>query len=184
MSSMVLVSAIISLILTASIYGFGPLIFYLKRRNPLQKQTLKAFHIIYTVIIALFFSVANSLNGLSINFAPAVIWGTLFYHINKSKLSDKGLIIPTAEEAPTITNTEEIHISEALDEHPEPCSEIPASKKKAHTVKVRRHADSTAPMSVPVKKVTAPITAAVDTPDRGEPSVAASPTISTQEKRR
>lgn len=143
------VSMIISLILTAIIYGLAPLFFYLKRRSPIQKRRLKAFHITYTVLVALVFAVANSLNGISINFAPAAIWGTLFYHVNKSKLSDKGLLIlnhvtiPSKEaqqpvEAP-VADIGDTSISgstrEIPNEYIEEYGEFPAGEKPCRTVK-------------------------------------------------
>ncbi len=155
MDSIGFVSMIISFILTAVIYGLAPLIFYLKRRSPIRKRTLKAFHIIYTVIIALFFAVANSLNGLSVNFAPAAIWGTLFYHINKSKLSDKGLLIldqafgepdnnqsPDEEPAETTNNIEQY-------------GEIPTSEKPYRTVKLPKR-ESEQPSTEPQRKIFVP----------------------------
>lgn len=97
-------SLLVSLILTALVYGIAPIIFYYTRKKPLRKRTLKAFHIIYTSVVALFFAFESSFAGLGVKFTPAILWGLLFYHINKVKLSDKGLLI-CEENDDNVTNS-------------------------------------------------------------------------------
>lgn len=85
-------SLIVNFLLTALIYGIGPILFLLLRKRPLSTRTLKTFHIVYTVLIAFLFAVGNSLSEERISFSPALIWGLLFYEICKSKFEDRGLL--------------------------------------------------------------------------------------------
>lgn len=85
-------SLIVNFLLTALIYGIGPILFLLLRKRPLSTRTLKTFHIVYTVLTALLFAVGNSLSEERISFSPALIWGLIFYEICKSKFEDRGLL--------------------------------------------------------------------------------------------
>ena len=83
---------IIDLLLTALIYGVGPIAFLLFRKHPLSTRNLKTFHVAYTVVIALLFAVGNSLAGNRISFSPALIWGLIFYNICKSQFEKRDLL--------------------------------------------------------------------------------------------
>lgn len=75
------VSVLLSLALTAAIFGVGPMLLRL-RKAPIQPKPLKYIHIGYTVVAALAFAVYDALNGYQINFFPALLWGSIFYWWN------------------------------------------------------------------------------------------------------
>lgn len=75
------VSALLSIALTAAIFGAGPMLLRL-RKTPISPKPLKYVHIGYTVIVALAFAVYDALNGYQINFFPALLWGSIFYWWN------------------------------------------------------------------------------------------------------
>lgn len=77
----VFVSALLSIALTAAIFGAGPMLLRL-RKTPISPKPLKYVHIGYTVIVALAFAVYDALNGYQINFFPALLWGSIFYWWN------------------------------------------------------------------------------------------------------
>lgn len=93
-------SALSNLALTALVYGIAPIIFYCTRKRPVRKRVLKTFHIIYTCVVGMLFAVGSSFAGLGVSFTPAVLWGLLFYHVNRVKLLDKGLLIRDKEDHP------------------------------------------------------------------------------------
>ena len=76
-------SALGPLALTASIYGAGPLLLWL-RKGPISSKALKWLHIGYTAILAFAFSIYDFSNGYDISFSPAILWGSIFYWWNRS----------------------------------------------------------------------------------------------------
>lgn len=83
---------IIDLLLTALIYGVGPIAFLLFRKRPLSTRALKTFHISYTVAAALLFAVYHSMANIAVNFSPALVWGLIFYNICKSQFRKRNLL--------------------------------------------------------------------------------------------
>lgn len=73
----------LSLLLTALAYGVGPVLFCYYNEVYIEEKNLRSFHIIYTVIVAAIFNVSSSLAGYGMSFSPAIIWGIIFYRINK-----------------------------------------------------------------------------------------------------
>ena len=74
-------------------YGIGPLLLLAFHRSPIKPKTLKRFHIIYTVIVSLMCNFGSSLMGYGCNFTPAIIWGVIFYNINKSQFKKRDVAI-------------------------------------------------------------------------------------------
>lgn len=89
-----MVSLLIGVALTAVVYGFGPLLLLAFHHGPIKPKALKWFHIIYTVILSLLFNFASSMMGYGCNFTPAIIWGLIFYNINKSQFKKREPAIP------------------------------------------------------------------------------------------
>lgn len=84
------------LIVTVFAYGLGPIILLKLHKGPISIRKLKWFHIIYTIIISFSFNVILLLLELRpvSNFTPALIWGTVFYRINKKKFAQREKAIP------------------------------------------------------------------------------------------
>lgn len=88
------ISFAISLALTALVYGIGPLLLLAFHHSTISPKKLKWFHIIYTIVVSLAFNVLAAMLGYRCNFTPALIWGTIFYHINKKKFAQREKAIP------------------------------------------------------------------------------------------
>ena len=84
------------LIVTVFAYGLGPVILLRLHKGPISIKKLKWFHIIYTIIVSLSFNVILLLLELRPvgSFTPALIWGTVFYRINKKKFAQRENAIP------------------------------------------------------------------------------------------
>lgn len=88
------ISFAISLALTALVYGIGPLLLLAFHQSTISPKKLKWFHIIYTIVVSLAFNVLAAMLGYRCNFTPALIWGTIFYRINKKKFAQREKAIP------------------------------------------------------------------------------------------
>ena len=88
------ISFAISLALTALVYGIGPLLLLAFHQSTISPKKLKWFHIIYTIVVSLVFNVLAAMLGYRCNFTPALIWGTIFYRINKKKFAQREKAIP------------------------------------------------------------------------------------------
>lgn len=117
-------------IVTVIAYGLGPILLLEFHKGPISSKKLKWFHIIYTIIVSFAFNIIRSLLGLSQvgSFTPAIIWGTVFYRINKKNFDQRAKAIPsdtyTQQEAQmkhfaVDESTGEV-ISETSVEEPEP----------------------------------------------------------------
>lgn len=84
------------LIVTVFAYGLGPIILLKLHKGPISIKKLKWFHIIYTITVSFSFNVILLLLELRPvgSFTPALIWGTIFYHINKKKFAQRGKAVP------------------------------------------------------------------------------------------
>lgn len=163
------VTILFDLLATAVLYGAAPLLLLRFRRSPLTKRTLKVYHISYTVLISFLFAIIQSLGGAKHSFAPALLWGMLYYNYNVSRFTRKGLLI--SKEDARVRHEKEVEVPPlpAVEEEPAP----PASDKKAHIVKVRRRIEGTVPLSVPVETVSSPvetIPVPVEEPEQAAPT--------------
>lgn len=78
----------ISLVYTIILYGTGPFLFAKLRKRPIKTGSVKAFSVVYTVIMWL------GSNALMVLYAdgtvssgwPAVLWGMIFYRMLKKNL--------------------------------------------------------------------------------------------------
>lgn len=83
-------------LVTVIAYGLGPILLLEFHKGPISPKKLKWFHIIYTIIVSFTFNIIMSLLGLRQvgSFTPAIIWGTVFYRINKKNFDQRGKAIP------------------------------------------------------------------------------------------
>jgi len=72
-----------SLLITAVIYGAVPMI-VLAFAKHIEEKKYKKVCIISTIIVGLICNVTSSMMGEGMSFAPALIWGTVFYYIGRS----------------------------------------------------------------------------------------------------
>lgn len=84
---------LIDLFLTAIIYGLAPIILLVFRKTSISRKKLMVFHIVYTFSIALGIKILLFLAGEEIgSFAPAFLWGYIFYRINLSQFKKRGIL--------------------------------------------------------------------------------------------
>lgn len=83
-------------LVTVIAYGLGPILLLEFHKGPISPKKLKWFHIIYTIIVSFTFNIIMSLLGLRQvgSFTPAIIWGTVFYRINKKNFDQRAKAIP------------------------------------------------------------------------------------------
>lgn len=84
-------------LVTVIAYGLGPILLLEFHKGPISPKKLKWFHIIYTIIVSFTFNIIMSLLGLRQvgSFTPAIIWGTVFYRINKKNFNQRAKAIPS-----------------------------------------------------------------------------------------
>lgn len=105
-----ILTVLFDLFVTILIYGLGPILLLAFRQKPISPQKLKAFHIVYTCIIALgckiLLSLANEELG---SFSAALIWGFIFYRLNLSQLKKRNMIVEQrlATPPPSVCNNPE-----------------------------------------------------------------------------
>ena len=70
-------------LLTALLYGAGPVLFVIIRISPVTPRFFRNLCILYTIVVYLLFSALYLLSGTdgAPNVTAAVIWGVLFYRI-------------------------------------------------------------------------------------------------------
>lgn len=102
---------IVSIALTAFMYGLVPLCIALFRNDPIQKKTFRLICIGYTVVVALVCAIYAFNQGERETFLPAVLWGTISYNVGASHLKKRGLLPETPEKAksptPNMQDTQE-----------------------------------------------------------------------------
>lgn len=84
-------------LVTVIAYGLGPILLLEFHKGPISPKKLKWFHIIYTIIVSFTFNIIMSLLELRQvgSFTPAIIWGTVFYRINKKNFDQRAKAIPS-----------------------------------------------------------------------------------------
>lgn len=84
-------------LVTVIAYGLGPILLLEFHKGPISPKKLKWFHIIYTIIVSFTFNIIMSLLGLRQvgSFTSAIIWGTVFYRINKKNFDQRAKAIPS-----------------------------------------------------------------------------------------
>lgn len=121
------ISFTISLALTALVYGIGPLLLLAFHQSTISPKKLKWFHITYTIVVSLAFNVLAAMLGYRCNFTPALIWGTVFYRINKKKFAQREKAIPPDTYAQQEAQMKQFVVDDATGEV---ISEPPAEEPK------------------------------------------------------
>ena len=80
---------ILSLLITVIAYCAFPLIFAIVRKSPIEERKYSRYCYITNAIIAVIFLV---LNGGAANFAPYILWTSIFVSVGKKILSKKDAI--------------------------------------------------------------------------------------------
>lgn len=117
------------LIVTVIAYGLGPILLLEFHKSPISIKKLKWFHIIYTIIVSFTFNIILSLIGVRQvgSFTPAIIWGTIFYRINKNSFEQRAKAIPADTYAQQEAQMQQFVVDESTGEV---ISEPPAEEPK------------------------------------------------------
>lgn len=92
-------SFIISAAITAATYAAGPLLFSLLWNRKVSRRGLKGFCIVYTVIVCMAWEVFTY-DGNGMSFAPAILWGMIFYRVAKSILKERQEVPAIPDQTP------------------------------------------------------------------------------------
>lgn len=116
-------------LVTVIAYGLGPILLLEFHKGPISPKKLKWFHIIYTIIVSFTFNIIMSLLGLRQvgSFTPAIIWGTVFYRINKKNFDQRAKAIPPETYAQQEAQMKQFVVDDATGEV---ISEPPAEEPK------------------------------------------------------
>lgn len=84
-------SILLAMAITLLAYGAGPLLFALIWKKPILKKRFRLLCILYTITVAILFMALRFVAGDNVGtFAPALIWGIVFYKIGGHILRSKG----------------------------------------------------------------------------------------------
>lgn len=83
--------SIFNLLLTALLYGAGPVLFAIIRKSPVTLRFYRNFCTLYTIFVYLIFSILYLVSGISgvPNMTAAIIWGVIFYRVFRKKFRAK-----------------------------------------------------------------------------------------------
>lgn len=143
-------------LVTVIAYGLGPILLLEFHKGPISPKKLKWFHIIYTIIVSFTFNIVMSLLGLRQvgSFTPAIIWGTVFYRINKKNFDQRAKAIPSD----TYTQQEDQMQHFVVDESTgEVISEPPAEEPKPVTLEYHPDFQLQGPPAKPKPPVESPV---------------------------
>ena len=120
-------------LVTVIAYGLGPILLLEFHKGPISPKKLKWFHIIYTIIVSFTFNIIMSLLGLRQvgSFTPAIIWGTVFYRINKKNFDQRAKAIPSEPYTQQEAQMKQFVVDDATGEV---ISEPPAEEPKPITL--------------------------------------------------
>lgn len=84
-------SILLAMAITLLAYGAGPLLFALIWKKPILKKRFRLLCILYTITVAILFMALRFVAGDNVGtFAPALIWGIVFYKIGSHILRSQG----------------------------------------------------------------------------------------------
>ena len=89
----------VSVIVTAATYGAGPMLLALLRNKPLRPRYLRVFSIVYTAAVWIAWQMLTY-DGNSVQTAPALLWGYVFYRLTKGILEEKAASAIPQQEQP------------------------------------------------------------------------------------
>lgn len=83
----------LSFVFTAAVYCAFPLFFAFLRKSPITKKKYRLLCIVVTASVAIVFQILRTVSDLSGNaFAPALLWGTVFYNVGLSILRKRKML--------------------------------------------------------------------------------------------
>lgn len=86
----------LSFVFTAAVYCAFPLLFAFLRKSPITKKKYRLLCIVVTASVAIVFQILRTVSDLSGNaFAPALLWGTVFYNVGLSILRKRRMLSGT-----------------------------------------------------------------------------------------
>lgn len=86
----------LSFVFTAAVYCAFPLLFAFLRKSPITKKKYRLLCIVVTASVAIAFQILRTVSDLSGNaFAPALLWGTVFYNVGLSILRKRRMLSGT-----------------------------------------------------------------------------------------
>lgn len=80
----------ISLVVTLVAYGAGPFIFYMTQKSIVSQKRFRLFCIIYTILVFILLRLVWTDNS---SYAPAFLWGTVYYGVFSKKVYRKNDMI-------------------------------------------------------------------------------------------
>lgn len=96
------ISVVLALLFTAGIYCIIPIAVAGLRNASITRKKYRIICIVGEAVIAFAFQFWRSFTGASGgSFAPAILWGTIFYNVGISILHNRGLLSESAPTNPT-----------------------------------------------------------------------------------
>lgn len=143
-------------LVTVIAYGLGPILLLEFHKGPISPKKLKWFHIIYTIIVSFTFNIIMSLLGLRQvgSFTPAIIWGTVFYRINKKNFDQRAKAIPSETYTQQEAQMKQFVVDDATGEV---ISETPVEEPKPVTLEYHPDFQLQGPPAKPKPPVESPV---------------------------
>lgn len=85
---MIWIEFAVSALVTAAIYGAGPMLLALLRKKPLRVRYLRIFSAVYTIAVWAVWQFLTY-DGNAVRTMPALLWGYVFYRLARSVLEKK-----------------------------------------------------------------------------------------------
>lgn len=153
-SSATILSMLVGLVLTAFLYGIGPVLLSVFRKKIISKSSLIQFSILYSASISVLFVIVRYWvdGAVRVNVTPAFLWGTIFYQFAKNRLRRNYLLSnePPKTESVIQDSSDPEEVIEPKEAKPEPAA-IQAEPSSA--------ASETAVSDQPLQKSSTPLKA-------------------------
>lgn len=125
-SSPTIVSMLVGLVLTAFLYGIGPVLLSVFRKKIISKSSLIQFSILYSASISVLFVIVRYWvdGAVRVNVTPAFLWGTIFYQFAKNRLRRNYLLSnePPKTESVIQDSSDPEEVIEPKEAQPEPAA--------------------------------------------------------------
>lgn len=125
-SSPTIVSMLVGLVLTAFLYGIGPVLLSVFRKKIISKSSLIQFSILYSAAISVLFVIVRYWvdGAVRVNVTPAFLWGTIFYQFAKNRLRRNYLLSnePPKTESVIQDSSDPEEVIEPKEAQPEPAA--------------------------------------------------------------
>ena len=125
-SSQTIVSMLVGLVITAFLYGIGPVLLSVFRKKIISKSSLIQFSILYSAAISVLFVIVRYWvdGAVRVNVTPAFLWGTIFYQFAKNRLRRNYLLSnePPKTESVIQDSSDPEEVIEPKEAQPEPAA--------------------------------------------------------------